>query len=287
MPTTPDPGGTAGSSGAGQPVDLDRLDDLIGPLVAEAGLISLQQFRSRLVAEDKGGPGGYDPVTAADRMTEAFLRRELSALFPGTQIIGEEGGTTGPPGRVMWTIDPIDGTRAYVSGMPLWGLLLGLMVDGRPVAGWCRQPFLDETFAAIAGAGWLEHAGQRQALRTRSTTDLAAATMYSTHPGMFVAAWERAAFEELAGRVRLQRFGGDCYSYCMLALGHVDLVVEAAMQSYDIVPLVPIVEAAGGVVTGPDGKVPVEGGFVVAAATRELHAEALDRVAAARAVVGL
>ena len=113
--------------------------------------------------------------------------------------------------------------------MPLWGLLLGLMVDGRPVAGWCRQPYLDETFAAIAGTGWLEHAGRRQALRTRSTTDLSAATMYSTHPGMFVAAWERAAFEALTGAVRLQRFGGDCYSYCMLALGQVDLVVEASL----------------------------------------------------------
>ncbi len=282
MPTAPDPRKPAGSRSTDEPVDLGRLDDLIGPLVAEAGLISLRRFRSSLVAEDKGGPGGYDPVTAADRLTEGFLRRELSALFPQIRIIGEEGGTTGPPGRAAWTIDPIDGTRAYVSGMPLWGLLLGLMVDGRPVAGWCRQPYLDETFAAIAGTGWLDHAGRRQALRTRSTRDLAAATMYSTHPGMFVAAWERAAFEALTGAVRLQRFGGDCYSYCMLALGQVDLVVEATLQSYDIVPLIPIVEAAGGVVTGPDGRVPVNGGFVVAAATPALHAEALTHVTAAR-----
>jgi myo-inositol-1(or 4)-monophosphatase len=286
MPTVPDPREPAGGPGAGHPVDLGRLDDLIGPLVAEAGLISLQRFRSSVVAEDKGGSGGYDPVTAADRLTESFLRRELSALFPETRIIGEEGGTTGPAGRTTWTIDPIDGTRAYVSGMPLWGLLLGLMVDGRPVAGWCRQPYLDETFAGIAGTGFLEHAGQRRALHTRSTTDLAAATMYSTHPAMFLRAWERAAFEALAGAVRLQRFGGDCYSYCMLALGHVDLVVEAGLQSYDIVPLIPIVEAAGGVVTSPDGGAPVDGGFVVAAATPELHAEALTLVAAARAAAG-
>jgi myo-inositol-1(or 4)-monophosphatase len=105
--------------------------------------------------------------------------------------------------------------------------------------------------------------------------------MYSTHPGMFVAPRERAAFEALARRVRLQRFGGDCYCYCMLALGQVDLVVEASMQSYDIVPLVPIVEAAGGVVTGSDGNIPLEGGFVVAAATAELHAEALTEMRAA------
>jgi myo-inositol-1(or 4)-monophosphatase len=263
-------------------VDLDRLDAVIGPLIKQAGEIALQDFRSSTVPEDKGGSAGYDPVTASDRMTEMFLRRELSVLFPGTQIIGEEGGTTGPAGRARWTIDPIDGTRAYVSGMPLWGVLLGLIVDGRPEAGWCRQPYLDETFAAVAGTGWADHAGERRPLATRSTTELAAATMYSTHPGMFEAPWERQAFAALAAEVRLQRFGGDCYSYCMLASGHLDLVVESSMQSYDIVPLIPIVQAAGGVVTGPDGEVPVDGGFIVAAATPELHAQALQRVAAVR-----
>jgi myo-inositol-1(or 4)-monophosphatase len=264
------------------PIDLGRLDAIIGPLVLEAGQISLERFRSTLVAEDKGGPGAYDPVTEADRLTESFLRGNLTALFPEARIIGEEGGTTGPPGRAIWTIDPIDGTKAYVSGMPLWGLLLGLIVDGRPVAGWCRQPYLDETFGAVAGTGWLERAGGRQPLRTRATTDLAAATMYSTHPSMFEAPWERRAFEALAGEARLPRFGGDCYSYCMLALGQLDLVVEAGMQSYDIVPLIPIVEAAGGVVTGPDGALPLDGGFVVAAATAELHAQVLATVAACR-----
>jgi myo-inositol-1(or 4)-monophosphatase len=214
-------------------------------------------------------------------MTESFLRRNLSLLFPDIGIIGEEGGTSGPSGRATWIIDPIDGTRAYISGMPLWGLLLGLIVDGRPVAGWCRQPYLDETFAAVAGSGWFQQGGRRRPLHTRPTTELSAATMYSTHPGMFVAPWERAAFHSLAEEVRLQRFGGDCYAYCMLALGQVDLVVEASMQSYDIVPLLPIVEAAGGVVTGPDGELPLQGGFIVAAATRELHAQALARVAAA------
>jgi myo-inositol-1(or 4)-monophosphatase len=265
------------------PVDLDGLDAAIGPLLVEAGQISLRQFRSSMVPEDKGGPAGYDPVTAADRMTENFLRRNLSLLFPDSRIIGEERGTTGPSGRATWIIDPIDGTRAYISGMPLWGLLLGLIVDGRPVAGWCRQPYMDETFAAVAGNGWFEHGGSRRPLRTRRTTELSAAIMYSTHPGMFVAPWERAAFHSLVDEVRLQRFGGDCYAYCMLALGQVDLVVEASMQSYDIVPLVPIVEAAGGVVTGPDGELPLQGGFIVAAATRELHAQALARVAAAGA----
>jgi histidinol phosphatase-like enzyme (inositol monophosphatase family) len=266
-----------------KPVDLDDLDGLVSPLVRQAGAIALRQFRSAVVLEDKGGGRGFDPVTAADRLTEEYLRHELAALFPDVQIVGEEGGTTGSPGPMRWVIDPIDGTKAYVSGMPLWGVLLGLVVEGRPVAGWCRQPFLDETFAAVDGTGWLERAGSREALAASATTDLANAIMYSTHPSMFVAPWERGAFEGLAARVRLQLFGGDCYSYCLLALGHIDLVVEAGLQPYDIVPLIPIVEAAGGVVTGPSGEAPLNGGFVVAAATPELHAQAIACVAAARA----
>jgi histidinol phosphatase-like enzyme (inositol monophosphatase family) len=263
--------------------DLAGLDALIRPLVRGAGEIALQRFRSSLVADDKSDGRSFDPVTEADRMTESYLRRELAVLFPEAQIVGEEGGTTGSGGRMRWVIDPIDGTKAYLSGLPLWGVLLGLVVDGRPAAGWCHQPYLDETFAAIGDTGWFEHGGVRRPLRTSATTDLAKAIMYSTHPSMFVSPWERAAFADLAGRVRLQRFGGDCYSYCMLAAGHIDLVVEASLHSYDIVPLVPIVEAAGGVVSGPHGETPTDGGFVIAAATPELHARTLARVAAAGA----
>jgi myo-inositol-1(or 4)-monophosphatase len=259
-------------------VDLAGIDAAVTPLVTAAGEIALRHFRSSLVIDDKGSAQGFDPVTAADRLTESYLRRELAALFPEAQIVGEEGGTTGPVGRLRWVIDPIDGTKAFVTGVPAWGVLLGLMVDGRPVAGWCRQPYLDETFAAVAGAGWFDHGGTRRPLATRPTTDLAAAAMYSTHPSMFATPSERAAFEGLAARVRLQRFGGDCYSYCLLALGHIDLVVESSLQPYDIVALIPIVEAAGGVITGPDGDPPVDGGFVIAAATPELHAHVLDLV---------
>jgi len=260
------------------PVDLERIDATVRPLVNAAGDIALRYFRAPLAVDDKGSPNGFDPVTEADRRTETYLRLELAALFPEAQIVGEEGGTTGPDGRLRWVIDPIDGTKAFVTGVPAWGVLVGLMVDGRPVAGWCRQPYLDETFAAVAGRGWLEHDGTRRPLSTSPTTDLGAASMYSTHPGMFATPGEHAAFEGLAARVRLQRFGGDCYSYCLLALGHIDLVVESDLQPYDIVALIPIVEAAGGVVSGPDGELPVDGGFVIAAATPELHAQALDVV---------
>ena len=200
---------------------LAGLDDTVGPLVRRAGRSRLGQFRAAPVVDDKGGGrGGFDPVTEADRMTERYLREELSARYPAARITGEEGGVTGPAGPAEWVIDPIDGTKAYITGVPMWGVLLGLVVDGRPVAGWCRQPYLDETFAAVDGRGWLDQAGGRRHLGTRRTTDLAEASMYSTHPSMFHTPWARAAFESLAARVRLQRFGGDCYSYCLLALGH-------------------------------------------------------------------
>ena len=261
-----------------EPVDLAVIDAVVRPLINEAGEIARRRFRASLAVESKGGMRGYDPVTEADRATERYLRGALSGLFPGHQIIGEEDGVTGLPGRYCWVIDPIDGTRAYISGVPAWGVLVGLVADGIPVAGWAQQPVLGETFAAVNGRGWLEADHRCLPLRTSPTSDLSSATMYSTHPGMFSTTSEREAFETLAHRVRLQRFGGDCYSYCLLALGHIDLVVEAGLQPYDIVPLIPIVEAAGGLITGPGRRRPVGGGFVIAAATAALHAEALDAI---------
>jgi histidinol phosphatase-like enzyme (inositol monophosphatase family) len=266
----------------GEPIDLDKLDELVSPLMTEAGHIAMRWFRTPVAVEDKGGAGGFNPVTEADRKTESYLRRELARLFPDSEIVGEEAGATGPSGRLRWMIDPIDGTKAYLSGLPLWGVLLGLMLDGRPVAGWCRQPHLGETFGAVGQRAWLEDASGRRPLATSSTTDLARASMYSTHPSMFALAWERAAFDAMAARAHVQRFGGDCYLYCLLALGLIDLVVESSMQAYDIVPLVPIVQSAGGIVTGPDGESPTEGGFIIAAATKELHEQALEIVTTAR-----
>jgi len=262
----------------GEPIDLDTLDDVVSPLMLEAGHLALRWFRAPVPVENKAGPTGFDPVTEADRVIESYLRGELTRLFPHTEIVGEEAGATGPSGRVTWMIDPIDGTKAYLTGLPLWGILLGLMVDGRPLAGWCRQPYLDESFGATGDRGWMDHAGDRRRLVTSGTTELTEAAMYSTHPGMFALPWEKAAFEGLAGSTRVQRFGGDCYLYCLLASGHIDLVVEASLQPYDIIPLIPIVQAAGGVVTGPDGEVPTSGGFVIASATEELHDQVLDVV---------
>ncbi len=260
-------------------MDLATLDDTIEPLLMEAGRVALRWFRSGVDVEDKGSAGRYDPVTAADRATEAYLRGELLARFPRTEVVGEEGGRSGTEGGPRWWVDPIDGTRSFVTGQPLWGVLLGL-VDGEvPVAGWCRMPYLEETFGAVGGRGWAELRGHRRPLAAAPTAGLEDASLYATHPGMFPPGPAGEAFSRLASRVRLTRFGGDCYAYCLLALGHVDLVLEAGLQPYDILPLVPVVEAAGGVVTDWTGAPPLTGGYVVAAANPALHAAALAALA--------
>jgi myo-inositol-1(or 4)-monophosphatase len=263
------------------PVDLTAAAAVIEPLLDAAAALALRWFRSELSVDDKGGAAGYDPVTEVDRGIEALLRAGLAARFPGHAIVGEEHGSSGPAdARASWIIDPIDGTRAFISGAPEWGTLVGLRVDGRPAAGWADIPYLGERFSAVGGEGWFTHGGARRPLRARRAAALADAVLRSTHPAVFTAG-ERAAFERLAACVRLQRWGGDCYSYCLLALGHVDLVVEASLQAYDIVPLIPIIEAAGGVVTDLEGRPPLTGGMVVAAANPSLHEQALAVLRAA------
>ena len=257
------------------PVDLAAAAAVIEPLLDAAAAMALRYFRSDLGVHDKGGAKGYDPVTEVDRGIETLLREGLAARFPSHAIVGEEHGTSGPAdARASWIIDPIDGTRAFISGSPEWGTLVGLRVDGVPAAGWAEIPYLGERFSAVGGDGWFTRQGQRRPLRARPDATVANAILRCTHPAVFNAE-ERVAFKRLAGAVRLQRYGGDCYSYCLLALGLVDLVVESSLQAYDIVPLIPIIEAAGGIVTDLEGNAPLTGGIVVASANERLHDEAV------------
>lgn len=243
--------------------------------VRDAGSIALAHFRTEMTVENKLAGVAYDPVTAADRGVEDHVRAALTARFPDHQVIGEEGGTTGA-GPVSWIIDPIDGTRAFISGMPTWGTLLGLIVDGQPVAGVMHQPFTDETFTAdpARGSRFLR-AGTERRLRTRRAATLEDAVLYSTHPTMLEWAGVLDRYQALASQVRLQRWGGDCYAFALVAMGTIDLVVDGCLMPYDIVPLIPIIELAGGVVTDIEGRVPMAGGTVIAAANPDLHAQAL------------
>lgn len=272
-----------------RPLDPD-LTERLDELLAASGRIARRHFHGDLealaaadknIADAGADEHRYDPVTEADRAIEELLRAGISSMAPGDRVVGEENGETGPADAARtWYLDPIDGTKAFLTGMTGWGTLVGVVEDGRAVAGWMDQPVLGETFAAIHGRATVQRRSDGPGaidLRTSGCTELSEAILYTTHPSMFDDPDDdevRRRYDELGRRVRLQRFGGDCYAYCMLAAGRVDLVVESDLNSYDIVALIPIIEAAGGVITGPDGRQPLEGGTVVAAATPELAEQA-------------
>ena len=235
----------------------------------------LKHFRMPTAVENKGGEAAFDPVTVADRAAERVIRDAVGAAWPGHGVIGEEFADTGADARYRWIIDPIDGTRAYIMGYPLWGTLIGLMDGAQPLLGMMNQPFTGERFWGAGGqARYAGPDGERD-LRTRPCESLGAAILSTTHPDLFAPGFERERFETLAGQVRMSRYGGDCYAYCLLAAGHVDLVVEAGLQPFDIVALIPIIERAGGRITNWQGGPATEGGRIVAAGDARLHEAAL------------
>ncbi len=255
--------------------DIDAHAEGITELVRSASRQALAWHRRPLPVENKLAVG-FDPVTEADRAVEDTIRAGLGERFPGHAILGEERGQTGT-GPYRWVIDPIDGTRAFISGQPMWGTLVGLQVNRAPVAGWMHIPVLDETYLATpaTGARLIGPGGGHTPLSVSAVTELAEAILLCTHPSMFAPGSEREAFDALEASVRLSRFSGDCLNYGLLAAGHVDLVIDNGLAAYDIVPLLPILAAAGAVVTGLDGELPLEGGFALAAATPGLHAKAM------------
>lgn len=253
---------------------LVELEDFALELAHTAGGIARAHFRKDFTIDNKDA-GGFDPVTSADRAIESVLREAIVERYPEHGIVAEEGGGRDTTSPYTWYIDPIDGTRAFMMGSPLWGTLVGLAENGVPRFGLLAQPVLEEVFFGSPGGSWLIRPDGRERLRTRRCETLERAVLASTDPDMFGPAATRA-FEALAGRCLLRRFGGDCYNYAMLAAGFIDIVVEDQLKSYDIVPLIPVIENAGGVVTTWDGRVPIDGGAVVAAATPELHARVAE-----------
>lgn len=241
-----------------------------------AAAMTLPRFRTNLAVDNKWTEG-FDPVTEADREAEWAIRELISGRFPDHRLVGEEWDPKETGSRFAWIIDPIDGTRAFITGVPVWGTLIGLAVDGRAVAGLMAQPFTGEVYLSLPGEARYHRGAASQPLRTSTVTELAKAKLTATSPDLFrrrgsdlSAPW--AAISEAALTVR---YGLDCYGYCLLAAGHIDLVVEAGLKDVDIAPLIPIIENAGGVVTTWDGGPAEAGGNCVAAATPELHAAAL------------
>lgn len=246
--------------------------DFARDVVVESGAIALQYFRTPMDVQNKI-QGYYDPVTEADKNVEHLIRRRIGERYPDHKIVGEEHGTSGA-GDTWWIIDPIDGTRAFITGATNWGILLGQVHGDRPHVGAMHQPFTGETWLGGPGGAWFEHRGERRSIRVNPAATLSDATLYSTHPRIFTTP-QLERFHKLTARLRLQRWGGDCYSFCLLAMGCIDLVIDGMLMPYDIVPLIPIIEGAGGVVTDSHGNPPLKGGLVIAASSRELHELAL------------
>ena len=261
-----------------QTLPLAELEGFALELAQTAGNIAKAYFRSPLAIENKAS-GGFDPVTEADRSIEKILRSEIRSRYPGHGIVGEEEGVESGVSPYTWYLDPIDGTRAFMMGSPLWGTLVGLAYDGAPQFGLLVQPVLGEVFLGTPGGSWLIREERRLRLQARAREDLATASLASTHPDMFQGA-DAEAFARLGACCELTRYGGDCYNYAMLAAGFVDLVVEVGLGAHDIVPLIPILEGAGAVVTDWQGGRPLTGGHVVAAANAPLHHAALTVLAA-------
>lgn len=235
--------------------------------------LTLDRFRTNLSVDNKH-LGGFDPVTAADRDAETAIREIIADTFPDHSIVGEEWDNKMTDSAWSWIIDPIDGTRAYISGVPVWGTLVGLTHEGRATAGLMAQPFTGELWIATGGETRFERNGESLPARTSTVSRLAAARASTTSPDLFVGP-QASGWAAINRRVLQVRYGLDCYAYCLLASGHIDLVVEAGLKDVDIAPLVPIIEGAGGVVTTWDGGRPEQGGTCVAAATPALHEEAL------------
>ena len=247
----------------------------VDELASVSGETILPFFRTALSVEDKGRPGSFDPVTAADHAAETAMRTLIRRSFPDHGIVGEEYGKERPDAEYVWVLDPIDGTKSFIAGMPVWGTLIALLRSGQPVFGMMNQPFMRERFSGDGGkAQYRGPAGTRD-LRVRACAELADAVLFTTSP-LLMTAGERESFGRVEKRARLSRYGGDCYAYCMLAAGHVDLVIETDLKPYDVLPLVPIIAGAGGSVTTWEGGSPHAGGRIVAAGDKRVHAAALQ-----------
>jgi myo-inositol-1(or 4)-monophosphatase len=242
---------------------LDRLADV-------ADRVTLPLFRSGLPALAKSSTrGDFDPVTEADKDAETAMRALIAATFPSHGIAGEEFPDVNPEASHVWHLDPIDGTRQFITGVPLWATMAGLVIERSPTLGIVSQPFTGERFYGAPGRALYRRGQDEHPLRTRDCADASAASLFSTTPHLFFG--DKAdRFERLRRTVRLVRYGIDCYAFVLLAMGFVDVVVETGLDDHDIVPLVPIIEAAGGVVTDWQGRRAAGGGDVVAVGDRRL-----------------
>ena len=240
--------------------------------VAAAGEI-IPHFRTRPGMDNKLD-SGFDPVTAADRAGERAMRALIESTFPDHGIVGEEYGDRPARSPFTWILDPVDGTRSFVCGMTSWATLVGLAYEGRPMVGVMHQPYVGEIFSGSPAGSFLKHAGRIARLSTSPTASLASSIATTTAPRLYRSERQKNFLEAVNQAVRFMRYDGDSYFFCMLAAGQIDLALDAGLQPYDIAPLLPIIEGAGGVVATWDGDCAAGGGDILAAANPELFDQA-------------
>lgn len=258
---------------------LNEFTVFAGRLADAARVETLPRFRAGSKVTNKAGIW-FDPVTDADREAERALRRMITAVYPRHGIIGEEFGVEREDADYRWVIDPVDGTRAFVCGVSTWATLIGLEQQGRPALGLIDQPFTDERWLGVGGASHYRRGGADRQCRTSGVKDMKRARLSTTDPrreGYFTSD-EADAFARVAAKTQVARFSLDAYAYGLLAIGEIDLVVESNLKHHDYAALIPVVEGAGGVITGWRGEPLGEcaSGRIIAAATPELHSDALD-----------
>ncbi len=260
--------------------DRDEILATLREAANAARAYTLPRFRTALAVDNKWTTG-FDPVTVADREAETAVREVIARRHPSHGVIGEEWDNVASESRHVWIVDPIDGTRAFISGVPVWGTLIGLMAEGRAVAGLMEQPFTGETWIGLPGGTIHDHSGVIVPARTSRETSLARARISATSPDQFLREDVAPAWQALRAATLQTRWGLDCYAYCLLASGHLEIVAESGLKDVDIAPMIPIVENAGGVVTTWTGGPAEGGGNVIASANPALHEAALRLLSAA------
>lgn len=243
-------------------------------LADAARAATLMHFRAPGLTADTKEAERFDPVTVADRLSEERMRAILAERRPQDGILGEEYGAKPGTSGLTWVLDPIDGTRSYLCGTPTWGVLIAVGDDTGPLYGVIDQPYIGERFEGGFGRAEVNGPMGRAALRARPARPLSQAILMTTFPEVGTAD-EGAAFRRVAGQAKLVRYGTDCYAYALIAAGQIDLVIEAGLQAYDVQAPIAVIEAAGGIVTDWEGRPAHDGGQILAAANREIHAEAL------------
>jgi myo-inositol-1(or 4)-monophosphatase len=245
-------------------------------LARAAGTAILPHFR-RNAPIDVKDHDTWDPVTEGDRAGERAIRALIEKQYPTHGIIGEEYGVREGSSALTWILDPVDGTRAFVVGLPTWTTLIGLYEGGKPRLGVMYQPFVGDMFYGNPDGAWLDHRGQREALKVRASVPLANAALGTTTPHLYKDR-DREGFENLRHAVKVTRYGGDAYFFSLLAAGHLDVAMDPGLQIYDIAALIPIMRGAGAYVGSWANTNPEKGGHVLAASNQRLFEAARDKM---------